>query len=95
MDKYGWKGIETAQVALLQDFRYSKDLIPWGNFLLLLEGEKVSLPTAKNHTADDIHITTENDIPFFATAREKIEFSRFSANYEAETEMMDSRWYVI
>jgi hypothetical protein len=95
MDKYGWKGIENAQVALLQDFRYSKDLIPWGNFLLLLEGEKVSLPTAKNHTADDIHITSENDIPFFATARGKIEYSRFSADYEHETQMMDSRWNVI
>ena len=93
-DKYCWSGIEKCQVAVLQDFRYSKEMIAWGDFLLLLEGESVHLPTPKCHFAQDIHLKSDNDIPFFATSIGKIEYSRFSPDYHAETEMMDSRWKV-
>ena len=34
-DKYGWKGIENAQVVLLNDFRWRKETIAWSDFLLL------------------------------------------------------------
>lgn len=92
MDKYGWSGVENCQAVFLNDFRYCKELIPWGVFLLFLEGETVNLPTPKNHFADDIRINRQNDLPIFATAGGKIEFSKFSPNYVLETEMMDSRW---
>ena len=94
-EKFSWDGIDKAQVVLLQDFRYAKELIPWGNFLLLLEGEEANLPVPRNIDAHDIKISAHNDLPFFATGRSKIEFSRFSPSYEEETEMMDSRWNII
>ncbi len=94
-DKFGWNGIQNSQLVLLQDFRYSKDVIAWKDFLLLLEGETVKLPTPKNHHAEDIVIDSSNDIPVFATSGHSIEYSRFSPDYERETEMMDSRWNVI
>lgn len=94
-DKYCWTGVENAQVICLQDFRYNSDIISWSDFLLLLEGETVKLPTPKNHCAEDIVLDSANDIPIFATSKSKIEFSRFSSDWEAETEMMDSRWNII
>lgn len=38
--KYGWMGIQSAQVVLLNDFRYRTETIPWSDFLLLLEGRQ-------------------------------------------------------
>ena len=94
-DKYGWHGVANAQVILLQDFRYSPNVISWADFLLLLEGETVKLPAPKNHFAEDILLDASNDIPIFATGPNKIEFTRQSADFERETDMMDSRWHVI
>ena len=94
-DKYGWQGVQNAQVICLQDFRYSKEMIVWKDFLLLLEGETVKLPTPKNHFAEDIVIDSTNDVPIFSTSSGRIEYSRFSPDYEVETEMMDSRWNII
>ena len=93
-DKYGWQGIQKAQVICLQDFRYNKDTIAWSDFLLLLEGETVKLPTPKNHFSEDILLDSSNDIPIFATGPSRIEYSKFSPDYEVETEMMDSRWHI-
>ena len=49
----------------------------------------------KKNTSQAIELNSDNDIPIFATARDKIEFSRFSPHYADETEMMDSRWNLI
>ena len=38
-DKFGWIGAQNARVMLLQDFRYSKEMIAWNDLLLLLEGD--------------------------------------------------------
>lgn len=94
-DKFGWIGADKAKIMLLQDFRYCKDLISWNDFLLLLEGETVKLPSPKNHFVEDIVIKATNSIPIFATSKSKIEFSKFSSDYFIETEMMNSRWNVI
>ena len=91
-DKFGWGGIERCQVAVLNDFRYHKDMIAWNDFLLLLEGETVKLIMPKNHHANNLELQPEQDIPFFGTALNKIEYSKFSPDYEGETAMMDSRW---
>ena len=93
-DKYGWLGVEDAQVICLQDFRYSKDLICWSDFLLLLEGESVKLPAPKNQCTEDIKIPASNDIPIFATGPSKIHVSYLRADATVENEMMDSRWRV-
>ena len=95
MDKFGWLTIEEKQVIVLNDFRYSSELVPWGTFLLFLEGETVTFPTPKNHTAENIIVTSENDMPIFANARGRIEYKRNSEHYENETEMMNSRWNII
>ena len=44
---YALVGSEKAKVFLLNNFRWSKDLIPCHNMLLLLEGETVKLPAPK------------------------------------------------
>lgn len=55
--KYGWCGYDKASVIILEDFRFSKDLISWKDFLLLLEGVDVSLPAPQNLYKDDVVIT--------------------------------------
>ena len=93
-DRFCWGPIQHAQVCVLQDFRYSKDQIVWGDLLLLLEGQTVNLVTPKSFNAADIKLGSDNDIPILATSIKKIEYSRFSPDFERETEMMDSRWNI-
>lgn len=93
-DKYGWAGIENCQVVLLNDFRYSRDLILWKDLLLLLEGDTVKLPAPKNHRSTDIVLKSTNDIPILASSAGEIEASRWSPNWKVETDMMKSRWRV-
>ena len=93
-DKYGWHGVQGAQVICLQDFRYNREIISWSDLLLLLEGETVKLPAPKNHFAEDIVIESTNDIPIFATGPAKISYSLFSPDHHLETEMMTSRWKI-
>ena len=93
-DKYAWVGAEKAHVILLQDFRYSRDLITWKDLLLLLEGETVKLPAPKNHFSSDIIIDT--DVPIFATSKSPIVYKGpFNTTDERKTDMMDSRWKVV
>ena len=50
-DKYAWVGSEKKRKSFfssLNDFRWSKDLIPWHDMLFLLESETVKLPVPKN-----------------------------------------------
>jgi len=69
-DKYAWVGAEKADVILLQDFRYSPQLIAWKDLLLLCEGETVKLPAPKNHFVSDVVI--DSDVPIFATSKSRI-----------------------
>ena len=71
-DKYSSVGVDNAEVIILQDFRWSSELICWKDLLLLLEGEPVKLPSPKNQFATDVYIKT--DMPIFATSKAKIEF---------------------
>ena len=93
-DKYAWVGADKADVILLQDFRYSHELIPWKDLLLLLEGETVRLPAPKNHFASDVVIDT--DIPIFATSIGRIKYKGpYNTTDEIENDMMNSRWKVL
>ena len=56
-DKYVCTGFGKAKVFLPNDFRWSKDLIPWHDMLLLLEGKTVKLPAPKNIFSEDIVIS--------------------------------------
>ena len=44
---------------LLNDIRWSKDLIPWHDMLLLLDDETVKLPATKNIYSENIVISTD------------------------------------
>ncbi len=92
--KYASVGADKAEIILLQDFRYSKDVITWKDLLLLLEGETVRLPAPKNHFSTDIVI--ESDVPIFATTKSPIIYrGPYNIEDERETEMMNNRWRMI
>ena len=69
-DKYAWVGADSAEVILLQDFRWSREMIPWNDLLLLLEGETVKLPAPKNQFSSDVIIA--KDMPIFASSKSRI-----------------------
>ena len=71
-------GIRNSQVVLLNDFQYQYRNHP---------GVRL------NHFAEDITLASSNDIPIVASSSAKIEFSRFSPNYQSETKMMDCWQY--
>ena len=90
-DKFAWVGADKAQVILLNDFRWNRNLIPWHDLLLLLEGDTVKLPAPKNRFAEDIKITS--DVAIFATSRKEVKFTgTYNTTDDVETEMMAARW---
>ena len=91
-DKYAWVGADNAEVILLQDFCFCREVITWKDLLLLLEGETVKLPAPKNHFATDVVISS--DVPIFATSKAPIVFKTpYNIEDERETEMI--RWRMI
>lgn len=96
--KFGWGGCQNKTVFLLQDFRWSVDLIKWSDFLLLTdEDETVKLPTPKNLFRDDIIIKSQ--IAIFATSVGEIQQRspynpRDEERVSKENRMMKSRWKV-
>ncbi len=66
-DKYAFVGVADADIIFLNDFRWDREMIPWRDLLLLLEGQPVHFPTPKNHYKDDICLT--RDTPIFATGK--------------------------
>ena len=90
-DKYAWVGADEAELILLQDFRWSSELIAWKDLLLLLEGETVKLPSPKKHFVKDVCISS--DIPIFATGKAPIQFvGKYNVTDARESEMMTIRW---
>ena len=57
-DNYAWVGADSAEVILLQDFRWSREMIPWNDLL-----ETVKLPAPKNQFSPDVIIA--KDTPIF------------------------------
>ena len=62
-------------------------MIPWQEFLNLLEGQSVYLAAPRTHYARDILIT--DDVPIFTTTIAPIMFAGKSANVEGENAMME------
>ncbi|KAK2559142.1 hypothetical protein P5673_018267 [Acropora cervicornis] len=69
---FAWVGAEDAECIFLNDFRWSPQIIPWHNFLLMLEGQMVHLPAPKTHFAKDI--VCDKDTPIFCTSKQPIIF---------------------
>ena len=89
---FAWVGAEQAEVIFLNDFRWSSQVIPWHDLLLLLEGENVHLPAPKIHFVQDILLSA--DTPIFATSSDEIKLIKNGIIVERETEMMAVRWKV-
>ena len=87
---FAWVGAEEAEVLFLNDFRWSANIIPWHDSLLVLEGHEVHLPAPKTHYKCDFSL--KGDRPIFCTAKEEISFVR--SGVLDETEMMRVRWRV-
>ena len=86
-------GGDNAEVIWLNEFRWSRELIAWKSFLVLLEGDQVNLPAPKNHFAKDVCIDT--DVPVFGTSKEIIKYrAPYNAENSVENDMMASRWKV-
>ena len=91
--KYCWVGLDECEVALLQDLRWTPELIKWSDFLILLEGQTVQLARPKNVYASDMTIPKSNTIPFLATSKAPLKLTNARGEtVVTETLMMDSRW---
>ena len=87
---FAWLGIEDAEVVLLNDFRWKPSLIPWCEFLQVLEGDTVHFPAPKNQISKDI--VFEKDTPFFATSDAPLALINGGTIDSVNTEMMHVRW---
>ena len=89
-NNFAWIGVESSEIILLNDFRWSQNIIPWHDLLLLLEGQLVNFAVPKSHFSRDISL--DKDTPFFCTAKVPFVFIKGGAIDEGETEMMTLRW---
>ena len=93
--KYAWIGLDEHEVAYLNDFRWSPELIEWSDLLLLLEGQTIHLPRPKNVFATDLCIPRENTIPIFATSKRPIEFfGKYNSRDERENDDVIQMEYI-
>ena len=60
---FAWVGVQDKECIFLNDFRWSQQLLPWHDLLLLLEGEIVHFPAPKTHFMQDIQLDTSIFIP--------------------------------
>ena len=77
--------IENAECIFLNNFRWSAQLIPWHDLLLL-----VHLPAPKTHYTEDIQFA--KDTPIFCTSKRPLIFIKNGIVDNRETEMMAVRW---
>jgi len=89
---FAWVGAEHSEVIFLNDFRWSPQIIPWHDLLLMLEGQPVHLPAPKSHFCKDI--VFDKDTPIFGTSKHELVFVRGGVVDERETEMMQVRWRI-
>ena len=91
--RYAWVGLCNAEVAYLNDFHWSLEIIASNDLLLLLEGSTVHLPRPKNVYATDMEILRENTIPFFTTTKGPITFvGKYNMHGERKTDIISCGW---
>ncbi len=88
-----WVGIQDAECIFLNNFRWSAQLIPWHDLLLMLEGEVVHLPAPKTHFTEDIQFIKDTSV-FFTSKRPLIYIKKGVVN-DRETQMMAVRGRVL
>ena len=90
--KYAWTGLDEAEVAYINDFRWLKELTARQELLNLLESAPCKLSRPKNVFATNLHIPRSNNIPIFATGIRPIGYvGAYGLRHERETAIMDSR----
>ena len=89
---FAWVGVDEVECIFLNDFRWSAQIIPWHDLLLLLEGDIVHLPAPKSHFAKDICL--QKDTPVLATGKGPIVYVKSGIVDQQETDMMFSRWRI-
>ncbi|KAK2562500.1 hypothetical protein P5673_014165 [Acropora cervicornis] len=89
---FAWVGAEHAGCIFLNDFRWSAQVIPWCDLLLMLEGQPVHLPAPKTHYAMDLIF--DQDTPIFTTGKHTLVYIKNGIIDERDTEMMSVRWKV-
>ena len=89
---FAWVGAEQSECIFLNDFRWSQQVIPWHDLLLMLEGQIVHLPAPKTHYAKDI--VFDEDTPIFCSGKQPLLFLKHGIIDQTETEMMAVRWRV-
>ena len=89
---FAWVGAEHSEAIFLNDFRWSPQIIPWHDLLLMLEGQPVHLPALKSHFCKNILF--DNDTPIFGTSKHRLVFVRGGVVDERETEMTQVRWRI-
>ena len=91
--RYAWVGLDNAEGAYFNGFRWSSEIIAWNDQLLLLGSSTVHLPRPNNVYATDMETSRENTIPFFATTKKPITFvGKYNTHDERETDMMSCHW---
>ena len=90
---FAWVGAVTSEVVFLNDFRWSEKILPWHDFLNLLEGAPIHVSAPKTHYPEDLLWTKKQ--PVFSTASHEIVKKFISGDIdERETDMMKTRWNV-
>ena len=82
----------SSEVVFLNDFRWSEKILPWHDFLNLLEGESIHVSSPKTHYTEDLLWTKTQ--PIFCTGISEIVKICEGGLDENETEMMRNRWTV-
>ena len=89
---FAWVGAEDAECIFLNDFRWSQQIIQWHDFLLMLEGQMVHLPSTKTHFAKDI--VFQRNTPIFCTGKQPFIYIKNGIINQRETDMMSVRWRI-
>ena len=92
MGTFAWLGVENAKCILLKDFRWSAQIIPWHDLLLMLEGDVVHVPVPKTHYSTNICL--QKDTLIFATGKGPLIYIKNGVIDQQETYMMSSRWRI-
>ena len=87
---FAWVGAEKAEVIFLNDLRWNDKLMPWQEFLNLLEGFPIHLQAPKTHYSEDI--LWDKKTPIFATSSQKIRKYDNNLLNDVETTAMAKRW---
>ena len=87
---FAWVGAEKAEVVFLNDLRWNDKLLPWSDFLNLLEGLPIHIAAPKTHFAEDL--LWNRNTPIFATSSSRLRKYDGGKINDIETGMMDTRW---